>query len=209
MIVPGQEMVNSSKRTEGQSSLVLGRLKSLPWNAMSIVYYQTKNVKCPPIDQYSMPKKKSIYYRFISQPPIQHPNVDKPKSRYILDLYQLQSTFINVYKCLLLQGLLSSLFPTSNKSFGRKQYTMQSLNSSLLNQEPQRLLFRCSIFLLLVLLLFQVGPVFHLGLMHYMQAPTLCYSKQHTFNFGIVFTSDTLTQCTKFGSKLYLTELHF
>ena len=33
--------------------------------------------------------KKNIYYRFISQPPIQHPNVDKPKSRYISDLYQL------------------------------------------------------------------------------------------------------------------------
>ena len=31
-------------------------------------------------------------------------NVDKPKSGYISDLYQLQSTFINAYKCLLLQG---------------------------------------------------------------------------------------------------------
>ncbi len=30
-----------------------------------------------------------IYFWFISQPPIQHPNVDKPKSRYISDIYQL------------------------------------------------------------------------------------------------------------------------
>ncbi len=31
----------------------------------------------------------SPIYFYISQPPIQHPNVDKPKSRYISDLYQL------------------------------------------------------------------------------------------------------------------------
>ncbi len=31
----------------------------------------------------------NIHYRFISRPPIQHPNVDKPKSRFISDLSQL------------------------------------------------------------------------------------------------------------------------
>ena len=86
-----------------------------PYNAiMSIVYFWSKKFKCLPGGRILDAEKNAIrfcengmsgicldigfsiyiYYTFISQPPIQHTNVDKPKSRYISDLYQLKSMFM-------------------------------------------------------------------------------------------------------------------